>query len=128
MKATELKQIIREEIQNTLNEAPNPFASKIDAIYTKIEALNNQIDKIVEQAAKSVTLEVQGNKATFTRDYDGAQFITTKASTSRSERTIKNLKTGKVWGITRNMTLEKIKFAIAMDNAEANPDYYKQTT
>jgi hypothetical protein len=124
MKASEFRKLIREEIHKTINEASNPFTEKLDAIYTKIEALNAQIDKIVEQAAKSVTLEVQGNKAIFTRDYDGAQFVTTKASSSRSERTVKNVKTGKVWGITRNMTLEKMKFAIAMDSAEANPDHY----
>jgi nucleoid DNA-binding protein len=123
MKASELRNLIREEISKTINEASNPFAEKINAIYTKIEALNNQIDKIVDQAIKSVTLEVQGNKAIFTRSSDGAQFITTKSSTSRSERTVKNVKTGKVWGITRNMTLEKMKFAIAIDNPGANPDY-----
>jgi hypothetical protein len=122
MKQSELRNLIREEISKTINEASNPFAEKIDAIHTKIEALNNQIDKIVDQAIKSVTLEVQGNKAIFTRSWDGAQFITTKSSTSRSERTVKNVKTGKVWGITRNMTLEKMKFAIAMDEPGANLD------
>ena len=125
MKPQELKNLINEEVRKVMNEAVNPFESKMDAIQTKMELLNKQIDKVVDEAMASVTLEVQGNKAIFTRDYDKAKFETTKNSNSRSERTIKNLKTGKVWGMTRNLTLEKIKFAIAMDDPYANIEDYR---
>jgi len=125
MESTVFKKLVREEVKKFLTEEANPFVTKLDAINTKIESLNSQIDKIVDQAINSVTLEIQGNKAIFTRKFDGKQFVTTKSSTSRSERTIKDMKTGKIWGLTRDMTLEKIKFAIAMDNPNTNPDYYK---
>ena len=125
MKKAQFRVLIREEIKKSLTEETNPFVTKLDVIKTKIESLNSQIDKIVDQAINSVTLEIQGNKAIVTRKFDGKQFVTSKSSTSRSERTIKDMTTGKIWGLTRNMTLEKIKFAIAMDNPNTNPDYYK---
>lgn len=125
MKASELKNLIREEAKKMLTEASNPYRDKLDAIYTKIGTLNKQIDKVVDDAVKSVTLEIQGNKAVFTRKSDGKQFVTTKTSSSRSDRTIKDMKTGKEWGIVRNMTLEKIKFVIAMDDPYTSVDYFK---
>ena len=123
MKLSAIKQLIREEVKSSINEASgSPFQSKLDLLYAQIDNIEGKIDKLVQEAIKSIDLEIKGGKAIFTRNYDGKQFITTKTSNGHSERTIKMLPSGKVWGLTRNMTLEKIKFAIALDNPNANPD------
>ena len=119
MKSTELRNLISEEVKKVMNEAANPFTDKLDAIEAKINSLLDQRAKVIDQAVKSVDLEIQGSKAIYTRKSDGRQFLTTKDASGRGERKIKDMKTGEVWGAVSSMTLDKIKYPIAMDNPNA---------